>query len=253
MTTIDDALVGIPEGLRLPLIEEYRAIETNYLQHHWAPSEMSGGRFCEIVYTIVHGHLTGNYKQSPEKPDNFVQACRALESIKVPPRSFQILIPRVLPALYEVRNNRGVGHVGGDVDPNAMDASFVMATSSWIISELIRFYHGVSTEDATKITANITEIHVPMIWKVGDKRRILKVGLPIPEQVLILVSMSNDQVSISDISDWTDYKNKSYLRKIAKQLHVNRLVEYTEHIDSLAISPTGARSARVLIHKYGLA
>src|SRR6266851_1018203 len=67
------------------------------------------------------------------------------------PRSFQILIPRLLPALYEVRNNRGVGHIGGDVDPNHMDATFVISSCNWVMAELVRVYHDLSTNEAQEI------------------------------------------------------------------------------------------------------
>ena len=55
----------------------------------------------------------------------------------------------MLIALCEVRNNRGVGHVGGDVDPNHMDAACVLEMSKWVMSELVRVFHDTSTEDAT--------------------------------------------------------------------------------------------------------
>lgn len=67
------------------------------------------------------------------------------------PRSFQILIPRLLPALYEIRNNRNVGHVGGDVDPNFMDSTAVLGTANWIMAELVRVFHSVSTPEAQAI------------------------------------------------------------------------------------------------------
>ena len=40
-------------------------------------------------------------------------------------------------ALYEIRNDRGVGHTGGDVDPNHMDASMVLAGAKWLVAELV--------------------------------------------------------------------------------------------------------------------
>ena len=121
-----DALNAIPAGLRTPLLKEYESIVQNYMERRWSPSELSGGLFCEIVYTILDGHAKGSYASKPTKPSNFVGACKKLESNTGVPRSFQILIPRLLPALYEIRNNRGVGHVGGDVDPNHMDAQAVL-------------------------------------------------------------------------------------------------------------------------------
>jgi hypothetical protein len=124
MTTPTAALAAIPNGLRLPLLSEYQSIAQNYAEHRWSPAELSAGIFCEIVYTILDGHAKGSYPAHPSKPADFVGACRKLEQNIHVPRSFQILIPRLLPALYEVRNNRGVGHTGGDVDPNHMDATW---------------------------------------------------------------------------------------------------------------------------------
>src|ERR1017187_8195562 len=118
MIAASAALAAIPAGLRDPLISEYKSIVQNFMEHRWLPSELSGGRFSEIVYTILDGHAKGAYAGAPSKPGNFEQACKKLENNAHEPRSFQILIPRMLPALYEVRNNRSVGHVGGDVDPN---------------------------------------------------------------------------------------------------------------------------------------
>ena len=133
--TASSALSAIPSGLRTPLIAEYQSIVQNFLEHRWLPSELSGGRFSEIVYTILDGHAKSAYASSPKKPSNFKDACTKLESNSGVPRSFQILIPRLLPALYEIRNNRSVGHVGGDVDPNHMDSAAVLAMCNWVMCE----------------------------------------------------------------------------------------------------------------------
>src|SRR5258707_12835883 len=73
------------------------------------------------------------------------------------PRSFQILIPRLLPALFEVRNNRGVGHAGGDVDPNHMDAVFVLSSCNWVMAELVRVFHDVSVAEAQTFVDKLVE------------------------------------------------------------------------------------------------
>ncbi len=73
------ALGRIPDSLRIPLLEEYESIIRNYAEHRWSPAELSGGRFCEIVYSILEGHATGTYPPKPTKPSDFVGACRKLE------------------------------------------------------------------------------------------------------------------------------------------------------------------------------
>src|SRR6478736_4451507 len=109
-------LANIPSGLRDPLVETFTSIIRNYREGRWEPAELNGGKFCEIAYTILRGHVDGTYPASPSKPQNMVDACRALEKAddKIFSRAVRIQIPRMLMALYEIRNNRGVGHAGGD-------------------------------------------------------------------------------------------------------------------------------------------
>ena len=55
------ALSALSAGLRDPLLAEYQSIVQNYMERRWSPSELSGGKFCEIVYTILDGYAKGAY------------------------------------------------------------------------------------------------------------------------------------------------------------------------------------------------
>ena len=97
---------------------------------------------------FLKGYATGTYPAKPKKPRNFPQACKDLEAGPTTlPHSMRILVPRVLPGIYDVRNNRNVGHVGGDVDPNHMDATLCLQHLRWILGELIRVFHDATVED----------------------------------------------------------------------------------------------------------
>jgi len=239
MLTPDQALNPIPEGLRRPLIDEFSNIVNNFMERKWLPAELSGGRFCEIVYTIIDGYSSGSYQPSPTKPRNFVDACRRLENNSNIPRSFRILIPRLLPALYEIRNNRNVGHVGGDVDPDHMDSSTVVSISSWILAELIRVFHGVTTEQAQKLVDLIAERRFQIVWKSGDMRRVLKSDLPLKDQILILLGSCISKVQAGDLFVWTDYDNRAYFNRILRKLHGQRFVEFNEATGEVELLPPG--------------
>ncbi|MCY7288269.1 MAG: hypothetical protein LH624_08485 [Cryobacterium sp.] len=172
-------LGSLPAGLRDPLLVALNEITTNYRLGKWEASELNGGKLCEIVYTILRGHVDGKFSAKPSKPGNMVDACNALAKAdrKVFPQSVQITIPRVLIALYEIRNNRGVGHVGGDVDPNHMDATFVHAAARWVVAELVRLFHAVDTVTATSLVDALVERVVPGIWTVGAVKRVLATDL----------------------------------------------------------------------------
>jgi hypothetical protein len=234
---------SLPSGLRDSLLDEFRRIAQNHMERRWSPAELSGGRFCEIVYTILDGHAKSSYATSPSKPRDFVTACRALESNGHVPRSFQILIPRLLPALYEIRNNRGVGHVGGDVDPNHMDANAVLAMAAWVMAELLRVFHDLSVDEAQIIVDSIVERRMPLVWSGVNIKRVLDPKLPLKEQVLLFLAVSPGEVAILDLLRWCGYKGKGYFLRLLRRLHTERLLELSEDGKSVQILPPG--SARV--------
>jgi len=254
MITASAALSAIPTGLRDPLIAEYQSIVQNFLEHRWLPSELSGGRFSEIVYTILDGHAKKSYASKPSKPADFVTACRALEKNKQPhvPRSFQILIPRILPALYEIRNNRSVGHIGGDVDPNHMDSVAVLSMCNWVMAELVRVFHGLSVSEAQRVVDLLAEMKVPIIWSDGNIKRVLQPKLKLPEQLLLLIATSIPDVSVGELMTWTEYKDKKHFLRTLRTLHRSRLVEYTESSARIKILPPGNNAVQNLVRKKSL-
>jgi len=249
MVTPDIALTAIPEGLRKPLLEEFTHIVNDFMERRWAASELSGGRFCEIVYTILDGHATGAYAAAPTKPSNFVVACRALENNAGIPRSFQILIPRMLPALYEIRNNRNVGHVGSDVNPDFMDSAAVLGMTSWIMAELVRVFHGVSTEEAQTLVDSLAERRVPLVWKSGEIRRVLNPTLSLKDQVLLLLASVAGRVPLERLFMWTDSAKKPYFNKVLRVLHEDRLIEWHKDTAEVEMLPPGMEYAANLLTK----
>ncbi|MCF8031793.1 MAG: hypothetical protein K9K66_00620 [Desulfarculaceae bacterium] len=217
------------------------------MEGRWAAAELSGGRFCEIVYSILDGHTKGRYPTTPSKPRNFVDACRRLESNTGVPRSFKILIPRLLPALYEIRNNRNVGHVGGDVDPDFMDSNAVVSMASWIMAELIRVFHGVSTDEAQQLVDSLVERTTPLVWVSGGVRRVLNPKLSLQDQTLALLCSCSGTTKRGDLLRWTDCKNHTYYKKLLRTMHRERLIEFDETKDEITILPPGAKEASRLI------
>ena len=253
MITASTALSAIPSGLRDALIDEFQTIVQNFLEQRWLPSELSGGRFSEIAYTILDGYAKKSFAASPSKPSNFVEACKKLESNTHVPRSFQILIPRLLPALYEIRNNRNVGHVGGDVDPNHMDSVAVLSMCTWVMAELVRVFHGLTVADAQKVVDALVEVRIPIIWSDGGGvKRVLRPDLKLREQLLLLIATSLPDVTSEDLVAWVEHKDTKYVMRVIRELHGKRFVEFTEGTNRVRILPPGARLVQELIREKNL-
>jgi hypothetical protein len=236
-------LASLPPGLRNALIGALEEMVRNYRAGRWEPSELNGGKLCEVVYTILRGHADGSFPAKPRKPNNMIDACRQLEQADSQlPRSVRIQIPRMLIALYEVRNNRGVGHVGGDVDPNAMDASVVLAIAKWIVAELVRLFHAVDMTAASAVVEALVSREMPIIWEVGNKKRVLAAKLTMRQKTLLLLYSHTGAVSEQDLRTWVEHSNGSVFRRdVLRPAHKEKLLEYDEATRTVELSPLGAR------------
>jgi hypothetical protein len=249
------ALAGVPPGLRDPLLAALNEITTNFSAHKWEPSELNGGKLCETTYTILRSHVDGKWAAKPTKPKNMVDACKAFESAdKVKfPQSVRITTPRVIVALYEIRNNRGVGHAGSDVDPNHMDATFVLAGAKWLVAELVRLFHNVSTAEATAIVESLVERVVPTVWTIGSTKRVLVPGLSMKDKTLLLLYGAAGWIPEGDLVAAIEHSNPSvYRRDVLVKAHKGRLIEYDgdgrrAHITPLGIDDVEKRLAAHLV------
>lgn len=245
------AFSALPPTLAKDLLDAYAEVVTNYAEHRWEPAELNGGKLCEAVYTIVAGYLSGTYnKLRAHKPRNMLQACNALEQTHTTAaRSPRIQIPRMLIALYEIRNQRGVGHAGGDVNPNQMDATAVLYMSKWLMAELVRLLHGLTTDEATEVVEALVEREVSLVWKWGDKRRVLLTGLTQKQQVLFLLS-GVTEASENELVRWLEHKRADNLRiNVLRPMHKERLIDYDETTRVIRLLPPGVQAAETLIHK----
>lgn len=235
-------LQAVPQGLRGELLSAYGSILKNYRERRWEPAELNGGKLCEVAYTILRGFVDGTFPKKSAKPRNMVDACHDLE--KAPSttfsRSVRIQIPRMLVSLYEIRNNRGVGHVGGDVDPNHMDAVCVLQMSKWILGELVRIFHGVSTDIAAAAVDAIVERTVPLVWEVGGNLRVLQPEMTMKDRALVLLYHCAGPVVEGELVGWIEHSNASVFRRdVLRPAHKKKLLEYDTRSGAIHISPLG--------------
>jgi hypothetical protein len=236
---------ALPATLRDELFQCYSEIVRNYAEHRWEPAELNGGKLCEVVYSIVKGALAGAYPPNASKPANMLAACQALEATpssatRVGDRSLRILIPRLLPYLYEIRNNRGVGHVGGEVNPNHADSEAVVTMAAWLLAELIRVFHGVSISEAQATVEVLVERHHPLIWEIEGTKRVLKPDMSAADQTIVLLYSEKSWTDVAVLTKWVEYSGQSMFKtRVLKPLHVKRFIEFEESKNRVRISPLG--------------
>jgi hypothetical protein len=242
---LDAALANVPKAFRGRIISAYLDLKRNHLEARHDAAGLSAGRFCEIVLRHLQERSTGTHISFGTKIGNFADECRKLITSPAgsSTESERVVIPRALVFLYTMRNKRGIGHVGGDVDANQIDSTVITKVADWILCELIRIHHGMSLEEAQDLVDSISVREVPAIWEIAGKKRVLKGGVKAKDQVLLLLySSTGTAVLVEDLCDWVEYSNLGVFKsRVVRDLHKQRLVEHDKDTETVFLSPKGTQ------------
>lgn len=245
--TINRALSSIPRKHRDKILTAYLELKHRHVKAHfdasWDTSGLSAGKFCEAVLRFAQFHLTGTNIPYGKHIQNFADECRKLVCLpkSAGDESVGVIIPRALVFLYTLRGKRGIGHIGGDVEANVIDASAIVSVADWIVSELIRIFHSLSLEEAQGIVDSLASRKLPFIWEVAGKKRVLHKDLHHKEKTLLLAYSEPDQgILAEDLFSWCEHSNfGAYKRDVLRKLHKDRLIEYDEDNQIVYVSPAG--------------
>lgn len=250
---LNAALSNIPKKFRDKIQQHYIATKTALAEGRNEAVGLAAGKLCEAVLRFLQHEIHGTYTAFNRSIGNFADECRKLiispnTSVQ---ESLRVVMPRALVFGYTIRNKRGIGHIGGDVDANIIDAMTLARSMDWIICELVRVYHGLSLEEAQDLVDSLSTRNLPDVWVVAGKKRVLRSDLSFKQKVLMLCYQeSTSAVMSEDLFDWVEYSNFSVFKsKVLRPLHKERLVEYDSETDSVTISPLGIKAVEETVLK----
>lgn len=241
--TLDAAFSGVSAAFRGRLLRSYRDLKSAHVQGRSELAGLKAGKFCEVVVRLLQQVLTGTFTPFGTKIQSFADECAKLERLPktAGSESFRVLIPRAINFLYTLRNKRDIGHVGGDVDANAIDSATCVRVADWCMCEMMRLLHNVSLEEAQGVLDALATRQVTSIWEVMGRRRVLIPELGYREQVLLLLYEGPAEgTPIEDLFEWTEHSRMSnFVGTVVAPLHRQRLVEHDKTTQMVVISPTG--------------
>lgn len=239
------AFAGIEEPFRSRTIEKYLSLREAFVGGAYDATGLRGGVFAEVILRMLQQTLTGAHIPFGTPIANFEDECAKLQRLPKTSghESLRIVLPRALSFLYTIRNKRGIGHAGGDVEANKIDAATCVRVADWICCELIRLNHGVSLEEAQAIVDTLSVRELPSVWMVGGKSRVLNTSLDYRSQALVLLYSHSEQVVlVEDLREWIEYPERArFTQRILEPLHRDRLVEWDRDNEAVTLSPKGAK------------
>jgi hypothetical protein len=206
------------------LFEAYQLLNENYYQGKHRPCCHEAGRFAETALRMLQETTTGKYTPLGKSLPKFCNEVKSLENADAHkfPQSIRLQIPRTLQVIYDIRNKRDVGHVGGDVDANFTDATLSLTCCNWVLTEFIRIYYTSDITIAQKMVDSIVKIRIPLIQDFNGFLKILKPNLKLPDKILaFLYYQSSEGATIAEMKRWL--KNRFSVS------HMNNTLNRLEH------------------------
>lgn len=242
---VQSALLGIPKKFRDRILDQFLSVKKNFLEGKDEPAGMAAAKLCEVVLRFLQHEITGTNIPFNKSIGNLPNECRKLieASNSNVPDALRVIMPRMLVCLYTFRNKRDIGHIGGDVDSNRIDAATITRLSDWVICELIRVYHQLSIEEAQDLVDAISQRTLPDVWVVSGKKRVLRTDLSTKDQTLLLCFHDETAaILVEDLCDWIEYSSVSMFKKrVLSPLHAEKLIEHDQDTDTVIISPLGIK------------
>ena len=226
------------------ILDSYKEIQGNFLLKKWKPSELDAGHFVEVVRRAIESELFKKYTPIDKQLLKFNELVLKQYESANGNESFRILIPRILKSVHNIRNKRGVGHIG-KVSPNEMDSTYILYATKWILSELIRLKSNLSILETQKLVDKIVKRQIELIWESKNKtKRILNPKMQASKQILVFL-LDKSPLSEKKLIKMVEYKNATNFTKLLKYLHSKRLIEYCS--DDCEITDLGIAEAEKIL------
>jgi hypothetical protein len=256
-TKLESALLGVNDVFRDKIIDVYIELKQRYTKSFFSDEYdsvgISSGKFCEYVFRFLEYEILKKYTPFDKHISNFPNELNKLTQAPSASanESLRVIIPRALLLIYTLRNKRGIGHIGGDVQANEIDIASIVKITDWVICELIRIYHNLRLEEAQLIVNSLNIKMLPDIWNIDGKKRVLKDGLSFSEKTLLLLYNELDNTAnLKDLFKWTEYSSLSMFKsKIIHALHKDKLIEFDNNTLNITISPKGIQHIETLLTK----
>jgi hypothetical protein len=233
-----------PKEIVSHIVESFREVEQNYRLEKWKTSELDAGHFVEATRRLIEHELQGSFTPFSTALGAFSQHVLARYESCSGGEEYRILIPRVLYAMYCVRNKRGVGHIAS-VIPNKLDATFILHSSKWVLGELVRLASSAAPNEAKELVDQILYKQVDLIWDDGETFMVLDKKLKTADKAL-LVLYRQDRLTVDDLRSKIEYKNKTTFRRILHGLQTQTYLAITAD-GYCKLSPLGTQVVEQLI------
>ncbi|MBD3171001.1 hypothetical protein GF326_00875 [Candidatus Bathyarchaeota archaeon] len=222
-------------------------MKENFYLRNYRETSLYGGRYAEGLIRILQHITSGTYTPLGTSLGGFHNIVVRLAGLPTSAHhnSIRLYIPKALDVLYDIRNNRNVGHSSGDIDANYADAVLSLSLSSWTLVEMLRLYYVGNIDQAQKLVNDLIRIRVPLIQDFNGYLRVLNPKLPLREKIMgLALHKSAEGISKADLVSYLKHNHEAHnVGRSLSSLVRSALLHHDEIKDVYVITDAGIRWA----------
>ncbi|HXJ15388.1 MAG TPA: hypothetical protein VNH19_24210 [Candidatus Limnocylindrales bacterium] len=225
-------------------VKHFNGMVADFQKRDWADSAAKGGKFIEAVLKALWDYAG----EVVPKGKNF-KAGNIIDQLanKAVADTIRLTIPRACRFAYEIASNRGARHDADEIDANEMDATAVLSSCSWILSEMVRFSQkGLDLAQAKAVVDGLMKRRFPLTEEI-DGRVYVNLGKSATEKaLLILLHVYPDRMATKELIVSVMRHDQS---EANAKLAIKRIGKYTDSdaAGNLILRATGISKAEALI------
>jgi hypothetical protein len=215
----------LPADLAASLVEQYDRLKKRARAGDHEGVQETSGKVAEHILRATQ-HLAGQaYIPIRTEIRNMQRETQALEGLPAAQvnDSIRIVLPRMVAALYTLRNKRRGGHTASEVDPGQADALTAERMADWMMAEVFRLGNNMPPDRAEAVIASLVQRRIPVVFASGTYRRVLRPDLEPEQELMVLLYGEAAGATMADLMAWSGFPRTS-LGRYVNSLEEQRLV-----------------------------
>lgn len=180
---------GLPDGLVDELLRQHVRAHQRLGAGDSEGALEAVGKYAEVAIRCNERLVTGSSTSLQRRLPRYDGIVRTIEGTPSgsSPESLRVISPRVLHAVYTIRNKRRGGHVSGEVSPQRIDALLTLQMADWFLAELTRVLGQLTPDEGQALVDSLVQRRIPVVYRDEHVHVVTRRGLELRDEILVLV------------------------------------------------------------------
>jgi hypothetical protein len=229
-------------------LDEYVNLKTKFFLGDSENTIKHSGRFVELLMAAIK-FIKDNIVIDLNKIE-FRKLFEEFEKTKkLTPQDdlLYLALPRVARTIYTLRSKKKVAHFKL-IDPNEIDASYIVAASDWILASLLFLFHTSNVNEITILIRNLVKKQIPLIEEFEDGDILVLEKVSFREEMLLILHKLGKRIDRKKLFEILNPRTPQVFTTTINDIKNEKFVH--ENVNGIILTSKGIEKTEEIIVKY---